>query len=76
MRLLRRRVTAAILYGGNSVMGLRVDLSMDIHSDMNVHVLSWLISTGKSGVFISNTVLLTDHGTEVLIRTPAGPIIR
>lgn len=62
--------------GGNTVVGLRGDSDMDIRSGMSFHVLSWLMGTGKGDDFISNTVLLTDTGAEVLTRTPTGPIIR
>lgn len=62
--------------GGNSVVGLRGDSDMDIRSGMSFHVLSWLMGTGRGDDFISNTVLLTDNGAEVLTRTPTGPIIR
>lgn len=62
--------------GGNSVVGLRGDSDMGIRSGMSFHVLSWLMGTGKGDDFISNTVLLTGAGAEVLTRTPTGPIIR
>lgn len=62
--------------GGNTVVGLRGDSDMDIRAGMSFHVLSWLMGTGQGDDFISNTVLLTDQGAEVLTRTPAGPIIR
>lgn len=62
--------------GGNGVVGIRGDSDMDIRSGMSFHVLSWLMGTGKGDDFISNTVLLTDTGAEVLTRTPTGPTIR
>jgi Xaa-Pro dipeptidase len=34
------------------------------------------MGTGKGDDFISNTVLLTSAGAEVLNTTPLGPIIR
>jgi Xaa-Pro dipeptidase len=34
------------------------------------------MGTGAGDDFISNTVLLTKAGAEVLTKTPAGPIIR
>ena len=43
---------------------------------MSFHILSWLMGTGRGDDFISNTVLLTDTGAEVLTRTPTGPIVR
>ena len=62
--------------GGNSVTGLRHDFDLEIETGMSFHILSWLMGTGRGDDFISNTVLLTDKGAEVLTRTPAGPIIR
>lgn len=62
--------------GGNSVTGLRHDSDLEIETGMSFHILSWLMSTGRGDDFVSNTVLLTDAGAEVLTRTPAGPIIR
>ncbi|MBZ9811648.1 MULTISPECIES: M24 family metallopeptidase [unclassified Mesorhizobium] len=62
--------------GGNSVTGLRHDSDLEIESGMSFHILSWLMGTGRGDHFISNTVLLTDAGAEVLTRTPAGPIVR
>ncbi len=61
--------------GGNSVTGLRADSDLEIREGMSFHVLSWLMGTGAGDDFISNTVLLTKAGAEVLTRTPAGPII-
>lgn len=62
--------------GGNSVTGLRHDSDLEIEAGMSFHILSWLMSTGRGDDFISNCVLLTDSGAEVLTRTPVGPIIR
>ena len=62
--------------GGNSVTGLRHDSDLEIETGMSFHILSWLMGTGRGDDFISNAVLLTDNGAEVLTRTPAGPIVR
>jgi Xaa-Pro dipeptidase len=62
--------------GGNSVTGLRHDSDLAIETGMSFHILSWLMGTGRGDDFISNTVLLTDAGAEVLTRTPTGPIVR
>jgi len=62
--------------GGNSVTGLRADSDLEIRTGMSFHILSWLMGTGAGDDFISNTVLLTDSGAEVLTQTASGPIIR
>lgn len=62
--------------GGNKVTGLRHDSEMPIRAGMSFHVLSWLMGTGQGDFFISNAVLLSESGPEVLTRTPAGVTIR
>jgi Xaa-Pro dipeptidase len=62
--------------GGNTVTGLRHDSDLEIRTGMSFHILSWLMGTGKGDDFISNTVLLTDEGAEVLTKTPTGLIVR
>jgi Xaa-Pro dipeptidase len=54
--------------GGNSVMGLRHDSTLEIREGMSFHILSWLMGTGRGDYFLSNTVLLGDQGAEVLTR--------
>ena len=55
--------------GGNSVTGLRHDSDLVIEAGMSFHVLSWLMGTGRGDAFVSDTVLMTDHGPEILTRT-------
>jgi Xaa-Pro dipeptidase len=62
--------------GGNSVTGLRNESQLEIRTGMSFHILSWLMGTGEGDDFLSDTVLLTESGAEVLTRTPVGPIIR
>jgi Xaa-Pro dipeptidase len=62
--------------GGNTVRGLRADSDLEIRYGMSFHILSWLVGTEAGSDFISNTVLLTPAGAEVLNATPLGPIIR
>ena len=62
--------------GGNKVVGLRHDSEMVIRTGMSFHVLSWLMGTGRGDFFISNAVLLSENGPEVLTRTPARVTIR
>jgi Xaa-Pro dipeptidase len=61
--------------GGNSVTGLRHDSDLEIRTGMSFHILSWLMGSGRGDDFLSNTVLLTDKGAEVLTRLESGPIV-
>src|SRR3546814_1557695 len=62
--------------GGNTVTGLRHDSDLLIEEGMGFHVLSWLMGAGRGDYFLSNTVLLTAGGPEVLTRTPDTLTIR
>jgi Xaa-Pro dipeptidase len=61
--------------GGNSVTGLRHDSDLEIKTGMSFHILSWLMGSGRGDDFLSNTVLLTDNGPEVLTQLRSGPIV-
>jgi Xaa-Pro dipeptidase len=54
--------------GGNNVIGLRPDSELAIQAGMSFHILSWLMNTGRGDHFLSNTVLVTNLGTEVLTK--------
>lgn len=58
--------------GGSSVMGLRHDSDLEIKTGMSFHILSWLMGSGQGDDFLSNTVLLTESGPEVLTRLKSG----
>ncbi|WP_157018168.1 M24 family metallopeptidase [Mesorhizobium xinjiangense] len=62
--------------GGNSVTGLRADSDLEIREGMSFHILSWLMGTGQGDYFLSNTVLLGQHGAEVVTQTPGGPLVK
>jgi len=61
--------------GGNSVTGLRHDSDLEIRTGMSFHILSWLMDSGQGDDFLSNTVLLTEAGPEVLTQLRNGPIV-
>jgi Xaa-Pro aminopeptidase len=61
--------------GGNSVTGLRHDSDLEIRTGMSFHILSWLMGSGRGDDFLSNTVLLTENGPEVLTKLATGPIV-
>lgn len=57
--------------GGSTVVGLRHDSELVLQPGMVFHAMSWLLGSNKGDYFISNTVVLTDQGCEVLTRSPA-----
>lgn len=61
--------------GGNSVTGLRHDSDLEIRTGMSFHILSWLMGSGRGDDFLSNTVLLTENGPEVLTKLRSGPVV-
>jgi Xaa-Pro dipeptidase len=61
--------------GGNSVTGLRHDSDLEIRTGMSFHILSWLMGSGRGDDFLSNTVLLSESGPEVLTKLEAKPIV-
>jgi len=60
--------------GGNTVTGLRHDSDMEIKAGMAFHTMSWLMGTGRGDFFLSNTVLLEEHGPEVLTTSDPMPV--
>ena len=62
--------------GGNRVTGLRHDSDLEIRAGMSFHILSWLMGTGAGDCFVSDTVLLTERGPEVLTTAPRGLTVR
>jgi Xaa-Pro dipeptidase len=52
--------------GGNKVVGLRPDSDLAIRAGMSFHVLSWLMNTGRGSHFLSNTVLVSATGAQIL----------
>jgi len=62
--------------GGNRVTGLRHDSDLAIQTGMAFHILSWLMGTGQGDHFVSDTVLLTATGPEVLTTAPRELLVR
>lgn len=56
--------------GGSAVVGLRHDSDLVLEAGMVFHLMSWLLGTGQGDYFLSNTVLLSADGCEVLTRSP------
>jgi Xaa-Pro dipeptidase len=55
--------------GSGVPLGLRSDSKMELKPGMVFHVMSWLIRTGRGDSFLSDTVVVTPAGCEVLTRT-------
>ena len=62
--------------GGNRVTGLRHDSDLVIQTGMSFHILSWLMGSGAGDYFVSDTVLLTDCGPEVLTAARRDIVVR
>jgi Xaa-Pro dipeptidase len=60
--------------GGSRVVGIRPDSRYEIRAGMVFHVLSWLIDQPPTDYVVSDTVLVTETGGEVLTTTPRDPI--
>ncbi len=63
--------------GGSAVTGLAPNSELELQAGMTFHAHSWFTGTEFADYFISNTVLLTDAGAEVLTaQTPETLIVR
>lgn len=61
--------------GGSRVVGLRPGGTMEIREGMVFHVLSWLLGTDLADYVVSDTVLVTASGGELLTETTRDPIV-
>lgn len=61
--------------GGSTVIGLRPDGTMEIRERMAFHVLSWLLGAGTVDYVLSDTVIVTPTGGELLTTTRREPIV-
>lgn len=59
--------------GGSAVVGLRRDSDLVIRPGMVFHVLSWVFGTHLPDYLVSDTVLVTATGSELLTRTSREP---
>lgn len=62
--------------GSGPPVGLRPDARFELRSGMVFHLMSWLLRTGRGDSFVSDTVVVTDDGCEVLTRTPREVVVR
>jgi Xaa-Pro dipeptidase len=61
--------------GGPHVVGLRSDATWPVEEGMTFHVLSWLLDQQPADFVLSDTVLATAQGGEVLTVAPREPIV-
>lgn len=62
--------------GGAAVVGLRDGGELEIREGMTFHVLSWLLDQEPADFVLSDTVVVTAEGGEVLTDAPRTPVIR
>jgi len=61
--------------GGSAVVGLRAGGTLRIREGMVFHVLSWLVDQPPGDYVVSDTVLVTADGGELLTTTPSRPTV-
>jgi len=61
--------------GGPHVVGLRSDSTWQVRAGMTFHVLSWLLDQEPADFVLSDTVLVTDDGGQLLTTVPRPPIV-
>ena len=62
--------------GGGAVVGLRRGSNLIIREGMVFHVLSWLLGQRPADYVVSDTVLVTPGGGELLTTTTRDPTVR
>lgn len=62
--------------GSGTPRGLREDSELELRSGMVFHLMSWLLRTGRGDSFLSDTVLVTDEGCELLTRVGRDVLVR
>ncbi|MGH3500325.1 MAG: M24 family metallopeptidase [Nocardioidaceae bacterium] len=61
--------------GGGRVVGLRPGNELVLRDGMTFHVLSWLLGQDPADYVVSDTLLVTPHGGEILTTAPREPIV-
>jgi Xaa-Pro dipeptidase len=62
--------------GGGVPLGLRAGSKMELKAGMVFHLMSWLLRTRSGDYFLSDTVVVTERGSERLTRVPRDVIVR
>jgi Xaa-Pro dipeptidase len=61
--------------GSSTVLGIRRGGKVEIAAGMTFHVLSWITDASLGDYFVSDTVVVGEHGSEVVTTTPHPLII-
>ena len=61
--------------GGPAVIGLRSDSTWQVQAGMTFHVLSWLLGQEPADYVLSDTVLVTPEGGQLLTTVSRDPIV-
>jgi Xaa-Pro dipeptidase len=61
--------------GGSAVVGLRSGGDFVVREGMPFHVLSWILGQAPADYVVSDTVLVTASGGELLTTAPRGPTV-
>ena len=62
--------------GSGTPRGLREGSEMELKSGMVFHLMSWLLRTAKGDAFLSDTIVVTDDGCELLTNTARTLTVR
>ncbi|HYY78774.1 MAG TPA: Xaa-Pro peptidase family protein [Actinomycetes bacterium] len=61
--------------GGGVPVGIRDGSDLVVAEGMTFHVLSWLLGQGPADYVVSDTILVTPAGGELLTTTPRHPLV-
>ncbi|HUH02025.1 MAG TPA: Xaa-Pro peptidase family protein, partial [Kofleriaceae bacterium] len=62
--------------GSGTPRGLRRGSQMKLESGMVFHLMSWMLRTGQGDSFLSDTIVVTDDGCELLTNAPRTVVVR
>lgn len=62
--------------GGGVPQGLRADSQLVLRPGMVFHLMSWLLRTGRGDSFLSDTIIVTEIGAELLTRSSRELLVR
>lgn len=62
--------------GSGVPQGLRADSELELQAGMVFHLMSWLLRTGRGDSFLSDTIVVTDRGAELLTRSSREVLVR